>query len=463
MYLRYRFYYLITVVILVIALGYAVPPLFTIGRALFWLLVIAVVIDIILLYFPWNKPQISNLKPPTLRAFRTLSPRFSNGDDNPVSIRIESNYPFAIRTEVIDEVPHVFQRRDILFKASLRKQGEATITYQLRPTERGVYGFGRVRVFASTLLGLVQRRFTCCEPQDVKVYPSYMMLRQYELLAMSNNLTEMGIKRIRRIGNNTDFEQIKDYVVGDDYRTINWRATARRHQLMVNVYQDERSQQVFSVIDKGRMMQQAFQEMTLLDYAINAALVLSYVTINKQDKAGLITFADEFGTFVPPSKHEGQMQAIQEALYAEQTQFGETDYSALLAGLSRHVSRRSLLILYTSFTSMAALRRQLQYLRQLAMRHRLLVVFFEDEEMTEYISRYSRFSIDNSNHISHLSSFISQSTEQVFQHVIAEKFAYEQRLIVQTLRQYGIQSLLTTPRNLSVDVINKYLEIKSKM
>ena len=451
MYLRYRFYYLLSAVILIIAMGYAVPPLFTIGRILFWLLVALVAVDMMLL---WSRRG--------MRAFRTLSPRFSNGDDNPVNIRLESNYPFAVRTEVIDEVPPIFQRRDILFKADVRKMGEATITYQLRPTERGIYSFGRVRVFVSTLLGLVQRRYTCCEPQDVKVYPSYMMLRQYELLAMSNNLTEMGIKRIRRIGNNTDFEQIKDYIVGDDYRTINWRATARRHQLMVNVYQDERSQQVFSVIDKGRMMQQAFQEMTLLDYAINAALVLSYVTINKQDKAGLVTFADQFGTFVAPSKQEGQMQTIQEALYAEQTQFGETDYSALLAGLSRHVTRRSLLILYTSFTSMASMRRQLQYLRQLNMRHRLLVVFFEDEELSQFIAHHSQFTTD-SNHISHLSSFNSPSTESVYQHVIAEKFAYEQRLIVQTLRQYGIQSLLTTPRNLSVDVINKYLEIKSKM
>lgn len=430
-----------TAVILVVALGFAVPPLFTIGRVLFWMLVVAVVIDFILLYFPWNKPQ-------NIRAFRTVSPRFSNGDDNPVSIRLESNYPFSVRAEVIDEVPHVFQRRNILFKADLRKKGDTTITYQLRPTERGVYGFGRVRVFASTLLGLVQRRYTCCEPQDVKVYPSYMMLRQYELLAMSNNLQEMGIKRIRRIGHNTDFEQIKDYVTGDDYRTINWRATARRHQLMVNVYQEERSQQVYSVIDKGRMMQQSFQEMTLLDYAINAALVLSYVAVNKQDKAGLITFSDQFGSFVPASRQQGQMQTLQEALYAEHTQFGETDYSALLAGLSRHVRQRALLILYTSFTSMAALRRQLQYLRQLAVHHRLLVVFFEDEEMTEFITHQSSL---NTSHF---------STEQVYQHVIAEKFAYEQRLIVQTLRQYGIQALLTTPRNLSVDVINKYLEMK---
>ena len=243
----------------------------------------------------------------------------------------------------------------------------------------------------------------------------------------------------------------KNYVVGDDYRTINWRATARRHQLMVNVYQEERSQQVFSVIDKGRMMQQTFLDMTLLDYAINASLVLSYVTVNKQDKAGLITFSDQFETFVPASRQPGQMQTLQEALYAEHTAFGETDYSALLAGLSRHVTRRSLLILYTSFTSIAALRRQLSYLRQLAMRHRLLVVFFEDEELRDFANPKPQ-----------TSNLKPQTTEQTYQRVIAEKFAYEQRLIVHTLRQYGIQSLLTTPRNLSVDVINKYLEIKSR-
>ncbi len=433
MYLAHRFYYFLIAIILTLLVGFAVPPLFFIGRILVLLLLIAVLVDIAML---WSRRG--------LHAYRTLSPRFSNGDDNPVSIRLESNYPFAVRVEVIDEVPFVFQRRDVLFKAAIRKQSDVTITYHLRPTERGVYGFGHVRVFVNTVLGLMQRRFTCCAPQDVKVYPSYMMLRQYELLAMSNNLTEMGIKRIRRIGHNTDFEQIKDYVVGDDYRTINWRATARRHQLMVNVYQEERAQQVYQVVDKGRMMQQTFNGMTLLDYAINASLVLSYVAINKQDKAGLVTFSDKFETFIHASRQSGHMQTLQEALYAEHTEFAETDYSALLTGLSRHVSHRSLLVLYTSFTSMAALRRQLSYLRQLAMRHRLLVVFFEDEELRTFANTPAR------------------KTEDTYQRVIAEKFAYEQHLIVQTLRQYGIQALLTTPNNLSVDVINKYLEMKSR-
>ena len=191
-------------------------------------------------------------------------------------------------------------------------------------------------------------------------------------------------------------------------------------------------------------MQQAFNDMTLLDYSINAALVLSFVAVNKQDKAGLITFSTQMETFVPASRQPGHLQTLQEALYAEKAVFGETDYSALLAGLTRHVSHRSLLVLFTSFTSMPALRRQLSFLRQLAMRHRLLVVFFEDKEMREVISDRGK----------------EKSTEAYYQRVIAEKFAYEQRLIVSTLRQYGIQSLLTTPDNLSVNVINKYLEIK---
>jgi uncharacterized protein (DUF58 family) len=217
---------------------------------------------------------------------------------------------------------------------------------------------------------------------------------------------------------------------------------------MVNVYQEERSQQVFCVIDKGRMMQQAFKEMTLLDYSVNAALVLSFVAINKQDKAGLITFSTQMETFVPASRQPGHTQTLQEALYAEKPVFGETDYSALIAGMARHVSRRSLLILFTSFTTMPALRRQLPFLRQLALRHRLLVVFFEDEELKQFAP-------------SLLPHSPKKSTEDYYQRVIAEKFIHEQRLIVSTLRQYGIQALLTTPNNLSVNVINKYLEIKS--
>lgn len=431
MFINRRFYLLMMVVILTIGLGFAEPLLFSVGRWLLLAVVLLVAADAVLL---WGRKAMT--------AERTMNERFSNGDDNPVSIRLESSYGFAVDVEVIDEIPFVFQRRDVCFRAVLPKQGSRIIRYQLRPVHRGVYGFGRVRVFVSSPLHLLQRRYTLCEPKDVKVYPSYLMLRQYELLAHSQNLTEQGIKRIRRPGHNTDFEQIKDYVVGDDFRTINWRATARRHQLMTNVYQEERSQQVYNVIDKGRMMQQAHRGMTLLDYAINASLVLSYVAIHKEDRAGLATFDADFRTFVPASRHTGYMQMLQETLYAEQTDFSESDFSSLLVGLNRHLSRRSLLILYTSFPTLASLRRQMAFLVQLARRHRLLIVFFEDAEQRDYIATPA------------------VSMEDYYQHVVAEKFSYEQRLIVQLLRQHGIQALLTTPDALSVDVINRYLEMK---
>lgn len=229
-----------------------------------------------------------------------------------MSIRVESTYSCPLSLEIIDEIPFIFQNRDVCFRTTLQPNEGKTISYHLRPTRRGVYSFGQIRVFVTDKIGLLSRRYTCGQPQDIKVYPSYLMLHRYELLAMSDNLTELGIKRIRRVGHQTEFEQIKEYVKGDDYRTINWKASARRHELMVNVYQDERSQQIYSVIDKGRVMQQAFRGMTLLDYAINASLVLSYVAMRKEDKAGLVTFDEHFDTFVPASKQPGHMQTLLE-------------------------------------------------------------------------------------------------------------------------------------------------------
>lgn len=433
MYLTKRFYIVLAFLVLMTGAGYVFPLLFDVGRWMFLALVILVFVELFLLYHERG-----------MMASRTLSERFSNGDDNEVNIRVESIYSFPVRLEIIDEIPPVFQRRDVLFRLKLAMGEGKNIRYKLRPTERGVYSFGHVRVFASTPIGLVQRRFTLCQPCDVKVYPSYLMLTRYELLAMSNNLAEMGIKKIRKVGNHTEFEQIKDYVSGDDFRLINWRATARTSRLMVNVYQDERSQQVFNIIDKGRVMQQAFRGMTYLDYAINASLVLSYIAMRKEDKAGVVTFSDHFEDFVPASRRTGHMQNILEMLYRQQTRFAESDYSALVAEVNQHITKRSLLILYTNFANRISMERQLPYLLQLNRRHRLLVVFFEDHEVKAYLATRS------------------ESDEEYYRHVVAEQFAYEQRLIVSSLKQRGILALLTTPEALSVDVLNKYLEIKTR-
>lgn len=433
MFLTGRSYVVLVVVAIVMAAGVLLPPLFTVGQGLLVAAVVVAVIDALTLFV---RARVG--------ASRRCPQRFSLGDDNEVVLRVANRSPFGLDVSVIDELPSQFQKRDFQLRLHLAKGATEDIAYALRPTERGSYSFGRVLVFATTEIGLVQRRFVCGEPTEVKVYPSFLRLRQYLMAASANNLSETGSKRVRRAGNNTDFEQIRDYVQGDDYRTINWKATARRTHLMVNVYQDERSQEIYSLIDKGRLMQQSFLGMTLLDYAINSSLVLSYVAMNKQDKAGVITFADEMGSFVPAGRQSMQMPRILEALYAQQTTFGETDYSMLCPNLNKLVARRSFMVLYTNFTDFGALQRQLQYLRLLNRRHRLLVVFFDDVELSEFANSPKR------------------TEEDYYQHVIAEKLIYERRLIQHTLRQNGIYSVLTNPQAISTDVINKYVEMKSR-
>lgn len=221
---------------------------------------------------------------------------------------------------------------------------------------------------------------------------------------------------------------------------------------MVNIYQDERSQRIYSIIDKGRVMQQAFQGMTLLDYSINAALALSFVAMRKMDNAGLITFNEQFDSFVPADRRSNHMQTLMETLYSQETDFGESDFSALCTGVNRHISRRSLLVVYTSFSSMSAMRRQMGYLYQLARHHCLLVVFFEDDDLRAFANPAPS---DNP-------SAQVDNTETLYQRTIAEKFEYEKRLIVSTLKQNGIYALLTSPSRLSVAVINKYLELKAR-
>lgn len=432
MFVTRRFYIMIAIVVLLFLAGFRWNACYVIAWILLSIIIAIWIAEFILLYYKRG-----------VDANRLCAERFSNGEDNEVKIFVDNKFPYNISVNVIDESPVIFQRRDISFDTSLKAHQGKTIIYKLRPVKRGVYSFGMIRVFASTFYGLIQRRFTCGTPQDIKVYPNYLMLDKYELMAISNNLTELGIKKIRRIGNNTEYEHIKEYVSGDDFRTINWKATARRNKLMVNVYTDEKSQQVINVIDKGRVMQQAFAGMTLLDYAINASLVLSYIAMKKEDKAGIITFERQFDTYLRPERSKGHMQEILENLYHQETTFGESDFSSLCINIKRFVTKRSLLVIYTNFLGENAMMRQMDYLKQLSRNHVVLVVFFEDTELEEF--SYTK----------------PRDIQDYYCQAVAQNLVYEKRAIVTVLRQNGIYALLARPENLTVNVINRYLEMKA--
>lgn len=375
---------------------------------------------------------------------RDLPDRLSNGDENELHIYAENFYTFSIDIGIIDEIPFQFQKRDLWFKVSLQPKSHKTINYSLRPTKRGEYIFGQVRVYVQSPLGLISRRFNFESEKTIPVYPSFLQLRKYELMAISNRLNEVGIKKIRRIGHSLEFDQVKNYVNGDDYRTVNWKATARRGDLMVNSFTDEKAQHIYSVIDKSRAMKMPFEGLSLLDYAINASLVLSNVALLKEDKAGLITIAEKTGSIVQSDRRPAQLGKIMNVLYQEKTRYLETNMEALYTTIRAVVKQRSLIVFYTNFESMSALNRQLPFLKRIAKFHLLLIVFFENTELKTLTER----TVTN--------------VEDIYVKTIASKFAFEKKLMVKELAKHGILSILTPPEKLTVNVVNRYLAIKAQ-
>jgi len=379
-----------------------------------------------------------------IEAQRITSKRLSNGDENPIQIELKNRYGFAVNLRVIDEVPFQFQLRDKNFLLSLNAGDIKSVHYNLRPTKRGEYDFGFIRVYASSVLGFVSRRFNFDGSKLLPVYPSFINLGQYELMAISHHLTEFGVKKIRKIGQSTEFDQIKNYVGGDDIRTINWKATARKSSLMVNTYTDERSQNIYCVIDKSRVMRMPFEGLSLLDYAINATVALTKVAMLKQDKAGIITLSEKIGSIVPAERKSTQLSHIMQVLYKEKTRYLESNMEALYTTIRSVIKQRSLVVFFTNFESLSALKRQIPYLKRISKYHLLLVVFFENTELKK------------------LSSEPARDVEGIYHKTIAEKFIYEKKLMVKELNKYGILSILTPPQKLTINVINQYLALKAQ-
>ncbi len=433
-YLNRIFYYSGLLAAALFVISYFFSPLFIIAVVVILCSVITVLIDTLLLY---NKKR-------GIDAYRVMQERFSNGDENKVVIELENEYGFKVAISVIDELPFQFQHRAWKRNLDLAANSKTQITYFLQPHQRGEYHFGNINVYVRTPLRIVSRRYVFEQPQTIKVYPSYFQMRRYQLLAIANRLQEAGVKRMRRLGHSLEFEQIKEYVIGDDYRTINWKATARRGDLMVNNYTDERSQQIYCIVNKGRIMKMPFEGLTLLDYAINASLVLANVALMRQDRVGLITFAENLDTFLSADKKPAQLNLVLESLYKQTTNFLENDFEKLFSVIRNRITQRSLIVLFTNFESMESLQRELPSLKRIAHYHLLMVVFFENTELKTLIEGKA------------------ETIEDIYIKTIAEKYSHEKRLIAKELQKNGIIAVLTPPQNLTINAINKYLELKNK-
>jgi uncharacterized protein (DUF58 family) len=433
LYFNNRWYLLMGAVAILFCISFFIPLLFTPAILTICTLLFLTLLDYILLFS--GKGHIN--------AQRVMAARFSLGDNNTIKLLIHNTYVFKAHLLVIDELPIQFQDRNFRLSLSIKYSGRNETSYTLRPLTRGEYEFGDLICFVKTPLQLLQRRFKPVGPTAVKVYPSYLQLKKYQLLALSDNLIT-GVKKIRRLGHSLEFEKIKDYVPGDDVRTINWKATARTGSMMVNTYTDTRQQQVYCIIDKGRAMKMPFEGMSLLDYAVNATLVISNVALLKHDKAGLITFSNKVNDIVAAERRTHQLNLILETLYKQQTDFKESDYEGLGSIIHRRITQRSLLLFFTNFETYSSLERQLPFLSQMSARHLVCVVFFQNTLLKDIYETQP------------------DDLEGIYIKTVAQQFDFEKRQIVKQLRTHGILSILTTPQNLSIDVINKYLELKAR-
>ncbi|WP_267405823.1 MULTISPECIES: DUF58 domain-containing protein [unclassified Chryseobacterium] len=434
LYINTRFFFTLIGVGILYVFAFFFPFLMWVAHIVLLLCFLAAMVDYLLLFNPKD----------TVLAQRILPEKLSNGDENPVKVDVKNNYGFKINVKIIDEIPFQFQKRDFVISKQIDSGKNTYFQYILAPKERGEYSFGSLNIYVESPIGLVSKRFRFQKDASLASYPSFIHLRKYELMAVQSEFLLGGIKKVRKLGHTMEFEQIKEYVPGDDIRTINWKATSKTNRLMVNQFQDEKSQRIFMLIDTGRTMKMPFKGLSLLDYSINAAMALSHIILKKGDRAGMMTFSKKTENKIAAENKSGQLKKISEALYNINTNFFESDFNRLYQDVKYSINQRSLILLFTNFETLDGLNRQLKYLRGIAKNHLLVVVFFKNAELQTLIHQNP------------------ESMQEIYDEIIAEKFEFEKKLIIQELRKYGIYTVYTLPENLNIDVINKYLEIKAR-
>lgn len=418
----------------VMLMGYGWPLLTWVGYAMLALITATTALQILMLF---------RAKIP-IKVMRKTPRQFSLHDENPVKLTVRNLSDKSLNIRLIDELPIQLQVRDFERSFTLEEGEEWHDTYHILPIKRGAYEFGNILVFLSPKFGFVERRIEVEAAVEVKVYPSFIQMRTYELMVFSAERNSEGIKKVRKRGHGLEFSDIKHYALGDDPRTINWKATSRRQELMVNNYQVEKSQQVYAVIDKSRSMHMPFNGLNLLDYSINATLSLLNIVLRNQDHAGLMTFAGKVDTFISAQRRGQQRAILLDALYNQKETTEEADFDELYHFTRRSIKGRSLLLVFTNFMSLEALERNLPILKRLNRGHLLVVVFFENTELQAH------------------SEEEVQTTMDIASKVMADKLLLDQQQIVIELRKLGIQAIKTKPEELTTNTINKYLELKSQ-
>lgn len=370
--------------------------------------------------------------------------KLSLGAENPVHLQLRNRSRYPAEFWLRDEPPENFRIETRVLAGNTPPHGSWEGIYHIHPLRRGDYRFGNLTLRWRSPLGLIVCQGRIPAEERVKVYPNLLDVRRYDLLLRRNRLQEMGLRNTRMFGEGTEFERLREYLPDDEYRRINWKATARRGHPVTVEYQTERSQNVIAVLDTGRMMQSPVADIAKLDYVVNAVLFLAYVATGKGDRVGMMTFADDVQHYLSPHQGRGQFYRMLELLYAAEPQPVEPDYYKAFTYLALKQRRRSLIVIFTDLTGGLSLNMLVTQVALLARHSLPLVVTISEPDV-------------------HLAAHQTPSTSlAVYERAVAAQVLDERRVVLETLQKRGVLTLDVPANQLSTAVINRYLELKGK-
>jgi uncharacterized protein (DUF58 family) len=376
---------------------------------------------------------------------RHCEDKLSLGTENPIVLRLRNRWKAPLDLTIRDEPPYLFRIVGNVAGVRLNPRDERQVTYHVTPHARGDYSFGDIFVRFKGPLGLAIRQYRIGAARPIKVYPNLLDIRKYDLLLRRGRTLEAGMRRIRLYGRGTEFESLRDYVPDDEFRQVDWKATARRSRLTSRQYQVERSQNVIILLDAGRTMCVRIEDMTKLDYAINAALMLAYVAASGDDKVGLLTFSEKVDYFLPPAKGRAQALAIMQALYNVPLTTEESDYAGAFLYMARRWRKRSLVVVFTDLLDPESSRQIITNLQSLASTHLCMCVAISDSNVLA------------------AARAIPNEASEVYEKAAAIEVLHEREQAIGALERAGVIVVDSEPGTLSPAVVNHYLQIKTRV
>ena len=386
-----------------------------------------------------------------LTVSRRMPEVFSIGQPNPVTVELRSRTRRRLRLEITCELFDHASADELPLALTLRGNSRSVVRFRVVPRRRGAFVLGDLVVRYPSPLGLWKKQVRFPAHQPVRVYPDVQSVRTWELLARQDRQHSL-MRTTRRLGGESEFEQLRDYSRDDEFRSIDWKATARRGKLTARQYQLESNQNLMFVLDGGRLMTGETGGLSLYDHALNATLMLAHVASRGADRVGLLSYAEEVQAFVPPSAGRKAVQKLIQASYALQPELVESDPERAFGLLNLRVRARTLVILFTQVIDERAAVELIRVTRGLFPRHLPLIVLFRDVEVHALLEGPPRSALPQ-----------AQVTElDLYTRGAAAELVSWRDQLIRTLKNQGAMILDVDPSDLTPALINRYLEIKAR-